>query len=328
MLWAGVAAPAVDAAPLGLPPLPDAPAGTEHIALGKRLFQDPRLSRTGDVACASCHLEVLAFSDGRPVSRGVDGQRGTRNAPSVVNAAYADSLFWDGRADSLEAQAAMPLVDPREHGFDSPAAVLAAIRSDPDYVSAFSSAFAVSEPAISMNNVVHAIAAYERTLVAGDSPFDRWRYGRVEDALDSDARRGYALFTGKGGCASCHPIGDDHALLTDQRFHNVGSAAVAGLAPDLGRYEVSGDPADLGAFKTPTLRNVARTAPYFHDGSLATLAEVVAFFDAGGVHHDRRAHLGTRNPDLKPLGLSQAEIADLVAFLESLTSPAYAHTWR
>lgn len=332
------------AVPLGLPPLPipaDNPQTAEKIALGDKLFHDTRLSSTGQVGCKSCHLDGIAFHDGRPVPRGVNKLRGTRNAPTVLNAAYYDDQFWDGRAASLEEQALQPLLNPVEHGLRSEQDVLALLRRDAQYVTMFRAAFGIDAAQIGMQQVGQAIASYERTLIAGNSPFDHWHYAGEAGAVGEDVKRGFALFTGAAGCSSCHPVGAQSALFTDQRYHNVGvghtrlasadassllsSASTLDLrvlsdaqVSELGRYAVTGNPADLGAFKTPGLRNVARTAPYLHDGSLNTLEQVVDYFAAGGV--------GARSPLLRPAALTAEQKQDLVAFLKSLTSPEHRPT--
>lgn len=345
LVWTTAAA----AVPLGLPPLPippDNPQTPEKVQLGDRLFHDTRLSSTGQVGCTSCHLDGIAFHDGRPVPRGVNKLRGTRNAPTVLNAAYLDTQFWDGRAASLEEQALQPLANPVEHGLRSAADVLDLLRRDPQYTALFRAAFGVEAAQIGLPHVGRAIAAYERTLIAGNSPFDRWYYAGEAGAVGDDVKRGFAMFTGAAGCSACHPIGAKSALFTDQRFHNAGvgfarlgadparaasrfAAAPASVdtrvlsdaqASELGRYAVTGQLADLGAFKTPGLRNVARTAPYLHDGSLNTLEQVVDYFTGGFAAAGANSHL---SPLLRPLALSAAQKQDLVAFLKSLTSPEY-----
>lgn len=327
---------------LGLPPLPvpaDNPQSVGKIALGKRLFNDPRLSGDGSVACASCHVPEKAFADGLTVARGIKGQVGTRNVPSVLNAAYYQTLFLDGRAASLEAQALGPLFNPIEHGLPNPAALLAAIHRDADYPGMFESAFGPAAEAVTAEHVSQAIAAYERTLVGGDSPFDRYLYGRDRSAMPPSAARGLRIFQRKGNCMVCHEISWDHALFTDNRFYNLGvgiqalqpaldkfiKAVKAGKNPDsypltdaqrseLGLFNVTKNPADIGKFKTPILRNVALTGPYMHDGSLKTLEEVVDYYDRGGRKN--------RFLDKKifPLHLTTEEKVDLVAFLQALTS--------
>lgn len=340
-------APAV---PLGLPALPvphDNPQTPAKIALGDKLFHDARLSGTGEISCSSCHLDAIAFSDGRPVSRGVRKAKGTRNAPTALNAAYSLFQFWDGRAESLEQQAAMPLLNPIEHGLGGEADVLRIVEADPNYRALFRAAFMPASDAISMQALTQAIAAYERSLIAGDSAFDRWFFGKDAGAVDDAARRGYEVFSGAGRCSSCHRIEQDHALFIDQAFHNVnagfwrlgaGAQAFAQAyvraqpadteilrdprISELGRFVVTRRAQDIGAFKTPTLRNVARTSPYLHDGSLNTLAEVVEFFDRGGWRGSQAPSVPNPylSPLIRPLNLTSQQKNDLVAFLESLTS--------
>lgn len=343
MLAALTTAAAAEPSRLGLPPLPvpaDNPLTAAKIALGARLFRDQRLSTTGEVSCNTCHLSGVAFQDARVVPRGVHQRKGTRNAPTVLNAAYLSALFWDGRAATLEEQALLPLTNPVEQGFHSLDAALQRIAADPAYRQAFEAVFS-ERPALTATHLARALAAFERTLVAGGSPFDRWHFGGDESAVDAAVKRGWAVFSGPAGCTGCHPVEAQSALFTDQAYHALG-VGFARLGPDpravaqdpaqaiqagaavvseLGRYAVTGRLDDLGAFRTPTLRNVARTAPYFHDGSAATLEAVIAFFDAGGRQPGADAAAPYRSPRLRPLGLGQQQKDDLVAFLRSLSSP-------
>jgi cytochrome c peroxidase len=303
-------------APLGLPPVPipaTNPETMESIALGRRLFYDKRLSRDNSVACASCHNPGLGFTDGRRVSLGVGGKTGTRNAPTVINAAYTPLQFWDGRAASLEEQAAGPIANPVEmdQGHDIWVSTLDA---DPVYKAAFQKAFGPG-PA-TLGKVEKALASFERTLISGNSPFDRYEYGGDKHAMSPAAIRGLAVFLNpqKGNCAACHIINGKFALFTDGKFHNTGAGVDGeGNITDLGRYIETKRDADKGAFKTPTLRNVALSAPYMHDGSLKTLKDVVDFY----------AGQGNSNPyldkEMKVIQLSGEERSDLVAFLQSLT---------
>lgn len=302
--------------PLGLPPLPvpdENPLTAEAVALGRKLYFDKRLSSDGTVSCASCHDPAKGFADARKVSEGVGKQTGTRNAPTVLNAAYGSLQFWDGRAGSLEHQAAGPIANPVEMNLPHEECVQR-LQAISEYAGAFAAAY--GEGPITIGKVQGAIAAFERTLLSGNSPFDRYFYGGDKAALSPAAIRGMALFLDrdKGNCAACHQVGQTSALFTDGQFHNLG----AGLSPegeltDLGRFSETKREADRGAFKTPTLRNVALTAPYMHDGSLKSLRQVVDFY-AGG---------GSSNPHLdaliQPLALTGLERADLVAFLEALT---------
>lgn len=298
------------ALPLGLQAdaayLPDAnPLTADKAALGKLLFFDPRLSRDRSQSCATCHQPAHGFAEPRATSKGVRGVAGTRNAPTILNRLFSKEQFWDGRADDLEAQAHGPLTNPVEMAMPSDDAVVQRVRAVRGYAPLFAKAF--GSPGITMARLGQAIAAYERTVTTGDSPFDRWRAGDA-DAMRPSAVRGFAVFSGKGNCVVCHTGFN----FTDEGFHNVG-VGMDRKKPDLGRWLVTKQDADRGAFKTPTLRNVALTAPYLHDGSAATLREVIALYDRGGVANRWLAK------EMKPLGLTPAEQDDLLAFLESLT---------
>lgn len=285
----------------------DDPPTAAKVALGRLLFFDPRLSRDGTIACASCHRPSHGFADPARVSRGIGGARGRRNAPAVVNRLFADAQLWDGRAADLEDQVARPLVDPAEMGNPTVDAVVARIRRVRGYGPWFARAF--GDPAPSAGRIAQAIASFERTLVAGDSPFDRFQAGDRR-AMRPAAVRGLALFRGKAGCARCHT----GATFTDEGYNNVG-VGTDRPDPDPGRGAVTGVSIRHAAFKTPSLRNVAATAPYMHDGSLATLADVVGYYDRGA---NPNAWL---SPEIRPLHLTAAERADLVAFLRALTGP-------
>jgi cytochrome c peroxidase len=303
-------------APLGLPPVPipaDNPPTQESIALGRKLFFDAILSADDTVSCASCHDPKTTFTDGMPTAKGIRGQLGKRNAPTVVNAAYYPVLFLDGRAASLEEQVGGPIANPIEMG-QTHEVTVSKIAKIPEYRQEFEKVFGPGPITITKMEMV--IASYERTMLSGDSPFDRYLYKDDKTALSESAIRGLKIFTDKkkGNCSTCHTIGETYSLFSDGKFHNIGAGINAsGEMTDLGRYEHTKNDADKGAFRTPGLRNVALTAPYMHDGSLKTLKDVVDFY-AGG---------GTSNPQLDPeiheLKLSGQERADLVAFLESLT---------
>jgi cytochrome c peroxidase len=324
---------------LGLPPVPiprDNPQTPEKVALGRALFEDKRLSADGTVSCSTCHQAGRAFTDGRTVAVGARQQSGTRNTPTLINSAYLTSLFWDGRRASLEEQAAAPLVNPVEHGLASHDALLAIVRADASYAAGFRAAFGAAPEAIRIEHVVQALAAFERTLVAGDSAFDRYRYGGDATALSTAQVRGLGLFTGRARCTACHTIGPEHALLTDQEFHTIGigqehlqtrladrAMRLVRLSPaerdrsiigdpaiaELGRFAVTLKPGDIGRFRTPTLRNAALTAPYMHDGSVPTLAEAV----------EREVYYRGLEAG-RPLVLTPQEKDDLAAFLQALTS--------
>ena len=315
-------------APLGLPDMDMRQAKPGAAELGRRLFSEPRLSATGRMSCATCHNPVQGFTQtDRATPDGRDGLPLRRNTPTLLNAGYATTLMHDGAAPSLEAQVLTPLLDGNEMANASFTDLEQRLAGIPDYAAAFRSVFG-EEPSMAL--VGSALAAYQRTLASGNSAFDRWRYLGETPALAADAQRGLALFTGKAGCASCHTVGDRSALFSDNLMHNTGAALgkrgpvrVASrskpstidfaAAGDRGRHEVTQNPADLYRFRTPTLRNVALTAPYMHDGSIATLTDVVRFYNEGGGANDNL------DDKIKPLHLEEQEIADVVAFLNSLT---------
>jgi cytochrome c peroxidase len=285
----------------------DNPLTAEKIELGKMLYFDPRLSADGKVSCATCHDPKHGFSDPEPVSTGFNGQKGNRNSPTTLNRLYSHSQFWDGRAKSLEEQALGPVQNPVEMANTIPAMV-ANLNKISGYKPQFAKAFGTED--ITAERVAMAIAAFERTLLSGNSPYDRFQAGDA-GALPDSARRGMAVFMGKGNCNACHPLPN----FTDEEYHNLG-VGMDKSSLDLGRYAVTKNDKDKGAFKTPTLRQISETAPYLHDGSAKTLEEVVDLYNRGGV----------RNPNLdakfKPLKLTKAEKADLVAFLQSLSGEA------
>ena len=343
--------------PLGLPPAPVSahnPQSEAKVALGKKLFHDQRFSSTGAVSCATCHDAAKAFTDSPlAVSEGIRKLNGTRNAPTVVNAVYMEKMFWDGRSPDLEDQALHPFVNPVEMGLPNHDPILKIVRTDPEYAKAFQTVFAKSGNAITMVEVTQAIASFERTQVSGNSPFDRWYFGGEGKAVNDAAKRGFDLYVNKGRCVSCHVIEQTQAIFTDNRFHNVGVGinaiqkevpplakeflkAQATLsevdkqvlsdkrASELGRFAVTRGLDDLGSFKTPTLRNVAVTAPYMHDGSVKTLREVVVHYNNGGVTKPGDPVNDFLSGGIRPLNLTDPEIDDLVAFMETLTSPEHA----
>ena len=313
-----ITAPVQIPAPLGLPPVPipvDNQPTAETIALGRKLYYDPTLSVDNTVACANCHGPASGFSDGKPVSEGVNGQKGGRNAPTIFNAAYYTTQFWDGRSPNLEKQAEGPVQNPIEmaHTLDGVEEKLAA---DPTYRAEFEKAFGPGP--ISYDMVGKAIASFERTVISANSPFDRYFYGGEETALSEPAKRGLEIFRDpkKGNCTACHVLG----LFTDNQFHNLGVGLDQnGELTDLGRHAVTGNEEDRGAFKTPSLRNIALTAPYMHDGSLKTLMEVIDFYVGGGNSNP------SLDPQLKVLtpisetGELNWSRADLETFLGALT---------
>ena len=326
----------------GLPPLPlpaDVVLAPGRIELGRKLFFDRRLSFNGTMSCAMCHVPEEGFaSNASQRALGIEGKSLRRNSPSLLNVAWQTSLFHDGRETSLSTQAWMPLLHPDEMANPSIGHVLQRIRGLADYNGQFERVFRGA--GASMDTLGAAIAAFEATLVSADSRFDRWRFGSQGSALSDVEKLGFGIFSGKGRCTVCHLVGEKDALLADGKFHITGAglAAPAGRAfivplapgvqtvltdadladysprvpPDLGRFEITLDPADRYAFKTPSLRNVAHSAPYMHDGSLATLEEVVDFYDRGG------GDVPGKSEAMSPLGLGAEEKRALVAFLRSL----------
>jgi cytochrome c peroxidase len=325
---------------------PDNPQSAEKIALGQKLFFDGRLSADGTVACSTCHDPARAFTDGRPTSIGIEGRVGQRNAPTVLNALYNKTQFWDGRVNTLEEQAAQPIVNPSEMGQPSLEAAVARIAAVGEYQRAFRRVFgrAPNGP-----DLVRAIASYERTQLSFDSPFDHFIAGEA-NAINDAAKRGWEIFNTRGGCNKCHALTEDKRDVSnfmDHDFHNIGigiirhnvvalarqarqlinsgdAAAIdrAAIETDmsaLGRFLVTKkEPDDIASFKTPNLRNVLVTGPYFHDGSQETLWDVADHYNKGA---------GLQNPyldaDIGPLALTEGDIDDLVAFMASLTSPDY-----
>ncbi|WP_239017256.1 cytochrome-c peroxidase [Seongchinamella sediminis] len=355
LLWtwsATAAAPlsTLDAAvPLGLPAL-TAPADNlptaARVALGRKLFFDRRLSFNGTLSCGMCHVPEQAFTQNElrtPV--GIEGRFVKRNAPSLLNVAYRSRLFHDGRESSLEHQVWQPLLKSNEMANPSIGHVLETIRTADDYDGLFESAYG---SAVSMEAVGLALASYQRSLLLADSAFDRWRYGGDDKALDPAARRGWSLFQ-ESGCGSCHRIGERSALFADGQFHDTGIGyarsmgldigkqkielvpgleIAAGLAfgtpafNDLGRYEATGRSEDRWRYLTPSLRNVALTSPYMHDGSLPDLRAVIDYYRMGGA--------GSPNQDrrIRPLSLSDENVAELEAFLRSLTGSGLENLQR
>jgi cytochrome c peroxidase len=321
----------------------DNPQTPEKVTLGKKLFFEARLSADGTVACATCHNPDRAFTDGKAASVGFKGRVGQRNAPTILNALYHKAQFWDGRAGTLEAQAILPIVNPSEMGQPSMDAAAAAIASIPEYRESFQRIF---NRAPNGPDIARAIASYERSLISFNSPFDRFIAGNA-NAIDDAAKRGWTIFNTRGRCNLCHAsVNLDVAYFTDFDFHNIGigiirhrvvplarkaeglikkgdlpgvdRAAIQSDMSVLGRFLVTRKEADMASFKTPSLRNVLVTAPYFHDGSQETLWDVVDHYNKGD---------GLKNPwlddDIQPLALTDRDIADLVAFMASLTSEEY-----
>ena len=354
----GISAANAAPPPLGLPPVPipaDNPQTPAKIALGNKLFHDARFSSTGTISCASCHADAKAFTDHLPVAEGVHKLKGTRNTPTIINAAYFHLLFWDGREPSLEAQAKDPMVNPVEMGLKNHEPVLKIVRTDPAYQAMFKQVFGVTGNQVTMKQVLMAIGSFERNVVSGDSPFDRYVYGGDKKAMSPAAVAGMSLFQNKGRCVDCHTMNTTYATFMDNRFHNLGiganelgtkkmqQLAMAFLAnkehrknvdtsvltnkdmSELGRFAVTGQLNDLGAFKTPTLRNVAVTGPYMHNGSLKSLMDVVNFYNNGGVVKKGEKANVFQSGGIRPLELTEKEKKELVAFLEALTSPQYVN---
>jgi cytochrome c peroxidase len=323
----------------------DNPQTPEKISLGQKLFSDRRLSVDGTVSCSTCHDPARAFTDGKPTSVGVKGRVGQRNAPTVLNALYNKTQFWDGRVNTLEEQAALPIVNRVEMGRPNLDAAVAQIATVKEYRQAFQRAFG-RQP--NGPDLLRAIASYERTQLAFDSPFDHFIAGD-KNAIDDSAKRGWELFNNKARCNKCHALTDtqrDVTLFTDNDFHNIGIGIIrhnvvalarqaeqlinsgdtsaidrAAIQTDmsaLGRFLVTKKEKDIASFKTPDIRNVLMTAPYFHDGSQETLWDVIDHYNKGD---------GLQNPhldeDIQPLALTESDIDDLVAFMASLTSANY-----
>ncbi len=305
--------------PLGLPAVAipaDNPPTAQTIALGRKLYYDKSLSVDNSIACASCHDPEAGFADPNQFSEGVGGELGGRQAPPVMNAAYFTTQFWDGRAASLEEQAGGPVENPIEMAFTHEG-VVERLSGDPVYTEMFNEAW--GEGPIVFEMVAKSIASFERTVLVGNSPFDRYMFGGDKEAMSAEAIRGLDVFTDpeKGNCEVCHEINEEegYALFTDNKFHNLGvGAELDGSLADIGRFEVSQVETDKGAFKTPHLRNIADSAPYMHDGHLKTLKEVVDFYVGAGNSND------FRDEEIHELDhLSAEERADLSAFMEALS---------
>jgi cytochrome c peroxidase len=294
---------------------PDNPQTPAKILLGKQLYFDTRLSKDNTVSCATCHNPAMGWSDAGPTSVGIKGQHGGRRAPPVSNAAYLPLQFWDGRAPSLEEQAKGPIANPIEMG-NTHEVMIRTVTDIPGYVEEFKAVF--GPVPLTVDLVAQAIASFERTVVTTDSPFDRYVKGD-EAALTEQEKMGLEIFNGKGHCSACH-WGPN---FTDGRFHNLGVKPQDPAKPDLGRYEITKDPRDKGAFKTPIVRDAALRAPYLHDGSEKTLESLVDFYNRGGDTDDPNL-----DPLIVPLDLSQAEKDALVAFMKhamTSTNPEVAN---
>jgi cytochrome c peroxidase len=297
--------------PAGLKPLPvptENPLTLEKIELGKQLYFDPRLSRDDTISCASCHDPKKGWSNGEAFATGVRGQVGGRSAPTIINAAYSDLQFWDGRAHRLEGQALGPIQNPIEMDLTLDE-VVAKLNKIPGYREQFQEVFGTD---VNSEGMAKAIASFERTVLSGNAPYDRFKAGD-EMALSASAQKGMKLFFGKARCSACH-VGPN---FSDAAFHNIG-VGMEKEKPDAGRHDVTKLLGDKGTFKTPTLREIARTAPYMHDGSSKSLEEVIEYYNKGGFTNPQL------DEEIFPLKLTDAEKADLVTFLkEGLSSPEY-----
>jgi len=362
-----------NASPLGLPEVPipaDNPQTEDKIQLGDTLFHDPRFSADGKVSCATCHGREKAFTDHLPVSKGFTDKKGTRmgtrNAPTVINSAYYTSQFWDGRVPSLEEQSKFPPINPVEGGLHSWDHLVDMLKKDDFYKKEISKVFNIKPSEITIEHFAKAIGSFERTIISGNSKFDRFMYGGEKDALNEQEKRGLDLFLGQGRCVSCHTISQTHALFTDNKMHNlgVGFKALKGKSPEvaaeyihmlaeqerkvkniagneveslaadelvlaekrfseLGRLAITHEADDMGAFKTVTLRNIAKTGPYMHDGSLSTLTEVIEWYNLGGKLDPNDPDTPFLDGGIRPLNLSGEQMMDLVAFMKALTSPEF-----
>lgn len=297
--------------PLGLLPVQwpkDNPYSPAKAELGKLLYFDTRLSKDNTVSCATCHSPKFAYGDGLPVSTGIKGQKGGRSAPTVINRAYSLAQFWDGRAATLEEQAKGPIQNPIEMG-ETHEAVVGKLKAIAGYRAMFKRVFGTED--LTIDHVAKAIATFERTVLSGNAPYDRYRAGN-KAAMTADQVRGMDVYLNKAKCDQCH----EGINFTSNAYHNVG-VGIDKPNPDEGRFVVTKNPADWGAFKTPTLRDIERTAPYMHDGSLKTLEEVVDFYNKGGTPN--------KNLDEKivPLKLSDQEKKDLVAFMKALNGEGW-----
>ena len=336
----------VESPPNGLPAVPvpaNNPISPAKISLGRLLFFDRRLSHNNTISCAMCHVPEQGFTSNEMATAvGIEGRSVRRNSPTIYNVAYLERLFHDGRETTLEQQVWGPLLARNEMGNPSVGRVIEQISAVAEYREMFATAF--DGRPISMETVGMALASYERALVSANSAFDRWNYGEDKKALSEQQQAGFNLFTGKAGCSACHLVNQQYALLTDNLLHNTGigyqhsmaiqpretrvliapgehivvkgSAVSESSEPafrDLGLYEITENPADRWKYRTPTLRNIALTAPYMHDGSISTLREVILFYNKGGIDNE------LRDPLIRPLNLSGEEANQLLAFLDALT---------
>jgi cytochrome c peroxidase len=287
----------------------DNPMTAKKVELGRLLFFDKRLSKNDTIACASCHLPAKGFTDGMPVSTGINKLKGGRSAPASINRVFSKAQFGDGRADTLEDQSIGPFVSPVEHGFANHDELVVKIKKIAGYRKLFNEVFGREVVA---GDVGKAIASFQRTILSGNSAVDKFDLGGDDKALSESAKRGLDLFRGKARCTRCH----SGFNFTDEKFHNLGIGWDTNTV-DLGRYMVTNNAEDIGAFKTPTLREIARTAPYMHDGRFKTLEEVVKFYNQGGVKNPHQDNT------IIPLELSDQEQQDVVALLKSLNGEGW-----
>ncbi|SRR5579883_361392 len=297
--------------PLGLPPVEwpkKNPYSAAKVELGKLLYFDKRLSADGTISCASCHEPKYAFADGSAVSKGIRGQTGTRSAPTVINRAFSLAQFWDGRAATLEEQAKGPIVNPIEMGNTHEAAA-ATIAKIPGYRPLFVKAFGSDQ--VDIDRIAMAIATFERTILSGNAPYDRYKKGDKK-AMSPEQIRGMSVFFDKAKCDRCH----ENSNFTLNAYSNIG-IGMDKPDPDVGRYAITKDPRDWGVFKVPTLREIEHTAPYMHDGSLKTLEEVVDYYDKGGNPNKNL------DSNMRKLNLTDQEKKDLVAFLKALSGEGW-----
>ncbi len=314
MSWASLPGEEGWEAPLGLDSnaivIPkDNPMTKEKVELGQLLFFDKRLSKNNTIACGSCHIPSLAFTDGQPVSTGIHRLQGGRSAPASINRLFSSAQFWDGRAATLEDQSTGPFANLIEHGFANHDELVAKTKTIEGYKALFQQVF---QGPITKDRIGQAIASFQRTLLSGNSPYDKFNSGKDPNGLSANAQKGLEIFRGKALCFTCH----SGANFTDEKFHNLGVDWDSDHV-DLGRYSVTKKPKDMGAFKTPTLREITRTAPYMHDGRFGTLRQVVDFYDQGGIANPHK------DPFMQPLKLSNQEKEDLVEFLHSLNGEGW-----
>jgi cytochrome c peroxidase len=327
----------------------DNPISAQKVELGRHLFYDTRLSVNGTQSCATCHQQRHAFTDNRMVSVGATGERHPRSSMSLANAAYAATLTWGNPSlTALEDQALVPMFGehPAELGLPTDDRWIEPLRRDARYQALFQSAYPTTSEPMARRHVLQAIASFERTLISGRSPYDRYHYDRQEDAVTEAAKRGEVLFhSGPFSCFTCHggfnfsgATRSAGLAVVREEFHNTGLYNLIGAlsypAPNTGIYEVTGKPADVGKFKAPTLRNIAVTAPYMHDGSVATLQEAIRHYAAGGRTIVGGPHAGigrdnfNKSQRIRGFDITPAQTADLIAFLEALTDEAFLQDER